>query len=94
MFGFLMFPGFEELDLVGPWEMATMWHAYAGGPACVTVAKTAGPVRAAKGLQTVADVGFADCPSLDYLLVPGGFAVFDVMRDDATLAFLRERAAL
>jgi len=27
MFGFLMFPGFEELDLVGPWEMATMWHA-------------------------------------------------------------------
>ena len=23
MFGFLMFPGFEELDLVGPWEMAT-----------------------------------------------------------------------
>jgi transcriptional regulator GlxA family with amidase domain len=93
MFGFLMFPGFEELDLVGPWEMATMWHAYAGGPACVTVAKTAGPVRAAKGLQTVADVGFADCPPLDYLLVPGGFAVFDVMRDDATLAFLRERAA-
>lgn len=93
MFGFLMFPGFEELDLVGPWEMATMWHAYAGGPACVTVAKTPGPVRAAKGLALASEYGFADCPPLDYLLVPGGFAAFDVMRDGETLDFLRTRGA-
>jgi len=93
MFGFLMYPGFEELDLVGPWEMATMWHAYAAGPACVTVAQSSGPVRAAKGLQAAADVGFSACPTLDYLLVPGGFAAFDVMKDPATLDFVRARSA-
>jgi transcriptional regulator GlxA family with amidase domain len=91
-FGFLCYPGFEELDLIGPWEMATMWHAYAKGPACVTVAATAGPMRCAKGLEVSAAHGFADCPPLDYLLVPGGFAAFRVMQDAATLAFIVERA--
>lgn len=92
VFGFLMFPAFEELDLIGPWEMATMWGAYAGGPRCVTVAAQAGPLRCAKGLSVAADHGFDDCPALDYLLVPGGFSAFDVMKDAATIEFVRARA--
>lgn len=87
-FGFLMYPGFEELDLIGPWEMATMWHAYAGGPECVTVAARAGAVRCAKGLVCEAQFGYDDCPPLDYLLVPGGFAAFDHLHDDALLGFV------
>ena len=31
-FGFLMYPKYEELDLIGPWELATMWRDYATGP--------------------------------------------------------------
>ncbi|MBS0559933.1 MAG: DJ-1/PfpI family protein [Proteobacteria bacterium] len=92
-FGFLAFPGFEELDLIGPWEMATMWRAYADGPACAIVSVAAGPVPCAKGLQVIAAHGYADCPPLDYLLVPGGFAAFDAMKDSATLDFVRTRAA-
>ena len=30
-FGFLLFPDPEELDLVGPREMAAMWSQYADG---------------------------------------------------------------
>lgn len=37
-FGFMMYPGYEELDLIGPSELATMWKTYAGGTDCVTVA--------------------------------------------------------
>ncbi|SJZ69609.1 transcriptional regulator, AraC family [Enhydrobacter aerosaccus] len=92
-FGFLMFPAFGELDLIGPWEMATMWNAYAGGPQCLTVAATAGPIRCAKGLAVSADVGFDDCPSLDYLLIPGGFSAFDAAQDPEVVRFVRERAA-
>ena len=92
VFGFLMFPEFEELDLVGPWEMATMWGAYAGGPRCLTVAAHAGPMRCAKGLSVAADHGFGDCPPLDYLLVPGGFSAFDAMNDPPTLDFVRRQA--
>lgn len=92
-FGFLMYPAFEELDLIGPWEMATMWGHYSGGPACLTVAAVAGPIRCAKGLTVAADHAFADCPPLDYLLIPGGFAAFDVMQDAATIAFVQRQAA-
>lgn len=93
VFGFLMFPAFEELDLVGPWEMATMWGAYAGGPRCVTVAAAPGSLRCAKGLAVAADHGFEDCPKLDYLLVPGGFSAFVTMRDAPTLDFVRRQVA-
>jgi transcriptional regulator GlxA family with amidase domain len=92
-FGFLMFPKFEELDLIGPWEMATMWRDYARGPSCLTISENGGLITCAKGLKTTADVSFADCPALDYLLVPGGFAAFDEMRNARLLAFVRERAA-
>jgi hypothetical protein len=27
-FDFLLFPGVEELDFAGPWEMVGMWSAY------------------------------------------------------------------
>jgi hypothetical protein len=29
--GFLLFPGVEELDFVGPWEMFSIWNAYGDG---------------------------------------------------------------
>jgi transcriptional regulator GlxA family with amidase domain len=92
-FGFLMFPGFEELDLIGPWEMATMWQAYAKGPNCVTVAARRDEIRCAKGLRVLPEHDVASVGALDYLLVPGGFSAFDGAKNADTLAFVRDRAA-
>jgi transcriptional regulator GlxA family with amidase domain len=73
IFGFLIFPGLEELDLVGPWEMITLWSKFAQGPEkCLMVAEKPGPVICAKGMSINPHVTFNDCPQLDYLLVPGG----------------------
>lgn len=91
--GFLTFPGVEELDLVGPWEIATMWREYADGPDCTTIAAQPGPVACAKGMTIVADHGFADAPDLSVLVVPGGFAAFEAMKDAATLDFVRRAGA-
>lgn len=91
-FGFLAYPGVEELDLVGPWEMATMWRDYAHGPECLVVAEKAGPLRCAKGLTIVAEHDFSTCPPLDALLVPGGFAAFDEMKNERLVAFVRGNA--
>lgn len=91
-FGFLIYPGVEELDLVGPWEMATMWRSYAQGPACVTVSETGGPTSCAKGLKIAADASFDDCPKLDYLLIPGGFAALDEARNPRLVAFVEQQA--
>lgn len=92
MFGFLIYPGVEELDLVGPWEMATMWKAYADGPGCLTVSQAGGPAVCAKGLKIAADHSFADCPKLDYLLVPGGFAALEEAKNPEVVDFVARQA--
>jgi len=87
-FGILIFPQVEELDFVGPWEMATMWHQVAGGPPCVVVAQDAGPIVCAKGLSVNPHVTFADYPPLEYLLVPGGQGTRTEISNAKLLAFV------
>jgi transcriptional regulator GlxA family with amidase domain len=72
-FGFLIFPDLEELDLVGPWEIIRYWSQFAQGPEnCLMIAEKSGPVICNKGMSINPHIIFSDCPTLDYLLVPGG----------------------
>jgi transcriptional regulator GlxA family with amidase domain len=88
--GAVLYEDFELLDLYGPLEMFG-----SVGPALriVTVAANAGPVRSFQGPKTVAEHGFADCPKLDLILVPGGLGTFPQLANEPFLAFLRERAS-
>jgi transcriptional regulator GlxA family with amidase domain len=90
--GVLVFDQAEELDLVGPWEMLTMWKQVAGGPECLIVAENVGPVTCAKGLTLVPHVSFDDCPPLDLLVVPGGRGTRREVHNPAILDFIRQRA--
>ena len=92
--GFLLFPGVEELDFVGPWEMFSIWSAYANGPEkCLNVSESGGNVRCAKGLQINADLDFESCPKLDVLLVPGGEGVYREVENGKLIEFVRNQAA-
>ncbi|HWR04025.1 MAG TPA: DJ-1/PfpI family protein [Humidesulfovibrio sp.] len=100
--GVLLFPGFEMLDAYGPMEMwGSLKHAPARfwggeekrvGVRLVTIAATRGEVPSNQGPKTVADYGYADAPKLDYLLVPGGIGAVPLVRDAATLDWLRAQA--
>src|SRR4051812_31005506 len=93
-FGFLLFPDAEELDLVGPWEIINMWRKYSGGPEhCFTISEEGGEVRFAKGMRIAADYGFADCPRLDYLLIPGGQGTRAEINNERLIQFVRKQAA-
>ena len=93
-FGILLFPGVEELDFVGPWEMLRMWSLYADGPPeCLLVAQTLAPVECAKGMRVLPDHDFATCPALDGLLVPGGKGTREQVNNPALLDFVRSQAA-
>lgn len=92
-FGFLLYPGAEEMDFQGPWEIVGLWHRYAGGPRPLLLAATSEPVACAHGMRVLPDAGFADAPTLTQLLVPGGFAAFDLMKDAATIDLVRRHAA-
>ncbi|MBI1397992.1 MAG: DJ-1/PfpI family protein [Betaproteobacteria bacterium] len=91
--GILIFPQVEELDFIGPWEMLTMWNLVAGGPKCLVVAESPGPVTCAKGLSVNPHVSFQDCPELDYLLVPGGQGTRTEVRNTNLLDFVAKRGS-
>ena len=93
-FGILLFPGAEELDFVGPWEMLRMWSQYADGPPeCLLVAQTTGPVECAKGMRVLPHCDFAACAPLDALLVPGGKGTRQEVNNPVLLDFVRAQAA-
>ena len=72
-FGILLFPGVEELDAIGPWEMVALWARQSGGPErCLMIGQGEAPITCAKGLVLVPHASFATAPPLDVLLVPGG----------------------
>lgn len=93
VFGFLLFPDLEELDLVGPWEMITMWKKYAGGPEhCLMIAESAEPVVCANGMVLTPHASFRDAPQLDYLLVPGGIGTRSQVQNEKLTGFVAAQA--
>ena len=66
-----------------------MWHKYAHGPAPRLIAHTMEPVRCAHGMRVLPDSDFATAGTLSQLLVPGGFAAFDEMKNVDLLGFVR-----
>lgn len=93
-FGILLFPGAEELDFVGPWEMLRLWSLYAGGPPeCLLVAQQDAPVECAKGMRVLPHCDFAACPPLDALLVPGGQGTRTEVHNLVLVDFVRRQAA-
>lgn len=93
-FGVVIFKEVEELDFVGPWEMLAMWSKYAQGPEHrLIVGKRIEPVTCAGGLSVVPDTSFSDCPTLDYLLVPGGPGTRNEENTVAVIEFISRAAA-
>lgn len=99
--GVLLFPGFELLDAYGPMELwGNVRHAPAalwGGQEkkvdvrVVTIAAKKGEIASSHGPRTVADYGYEDAPRIDILLVPGGMGVLPLLKDQATIDWLRSR---
>ena len=88
--GALFYEDFEILDMYGPLEM---FGSIGPELEIVCVAERSGEVKSAQGPKAVADFGFADCPALDLLLLPGGVGTIAQLGNEALLEFLRARAA-
>lgn len=94
-FGFLLFDDLEELDLVGPWEMISVWSEYFAGPEkCLMIAEKDEPVKCANGMIITPHAVFADTPPLDYLLIPGGFGTRKEAENKTLIDFVAEQAEI
>jgi transcriptional regulator GlxA family with amidase domain len=88
--GVVLFPEFELLDVFGPVEM---FGNLTGLVETVMVAEEPGAVASAQGTRVVAEHGFADCPKLDFLLVPGGIGTRAAIDSNQMMDFLKTRVA-
>ena len=87
--GILLFPGVQQLDLTGPYEV----FASLPGAQVHLIWKDRAPIKSATGLVLDPTMTFAECPVLDVLCVPGGGGVNALLRDRETMDFLRAQAA-
>jgi cyclohexyl-isocyanide hydratase len=86
--GAIIFPGIDQADFTGPFEVLSRlpnsrFHI---------LAKELAPVRDARGLVLTPEKVFADAPQLDLLLVPGGGGINALLEDYQTLDFIRRQA--
>jgi cyclohexyl-isocyanide hydratase len=86
--GFLLFPGVQQLDLTGPYDVLgslpdVKLHL---------VWKDLAPVTSSTGLVFTPTMTYDDCPVLDVICVPGGSGVGLLMEDPQTLDFLKAQS--
>lgn len=93
--GIVLFPDFEELDAVGPYEVLAHWaQGYPqDGCAVSTLSRDGAPVRGAKGLMLTPDHSFAGAPAYDVLVYPGGQGTRPQLVDDELLDWVRGQRA-
>jgi len=100
--GILIFDEVEVLDFAGPYEVFSRTRLVPGVESrrsnasapfeVFTVAASRAPVTATGGLRVLPDVDFDSAPPIDILVVPGGFGTRALLRDEATLAWIRQTA--
>jgi transcriptional regulator GlxA family with amidase domain len=100
--GILVFDDVEVLDFAGPFEVFSRTRLTPGvesrrsdesAPFNVfTVAPRSGPIVATGGLHVVPDFDFGTSPTIDLLVVPGGFGIRPLLDDAEVLAWLRRTA--
>jgi transcriptional regulator GlxA family with amidase domain len=100
--GLLIFDGVEVLDFAGPFEVFSRTRLVSGADSrrtddsapfdVFTVAQAHGVVNAIGGLQVVPKYAWDDAPSIDILVVPGGFGTRALLTDEQTLAWIRRQA--
>ena len=92
--GILLFPGVEELDFVGPFEVLSYVNKILPNSVQVSlVAEAAGELRAFNGLRILPDMTVDACPDLDVLVVPGGKGRLAAMKNTNLRQFILRQEA-
>ncbi len=90
--GILIFPGVEELDFVGPFEVLSYLNKVVPESTRVLlISETADAVKAYNGMRVLPDVTIETCPDLDILVVPGGKGRLIAMKNPRLIQFIKSQ---
>ncbi len=85
--GAIIFPGIDQMDFTGPFEvLSRLPHS-----TFHVIGKDAAPIRDMKGLILTPEKSLWETPPLDVLIVPGGAGQLPLMEDDEVLSFIRQQ---
>jgi len=87
--GALIFPRMDQIDFTGPFEVLSRIP----NSTIHVIAKTKSSLRDIQGLILTPEMGIAEVPELDVLLVPGGYGQQQLMNDEEVLALIRNHFA-
>ncbi|MDT0455483.1 DJ-1/PfpI family protein [Streptomyces sp. DSM 41527] len=89
---FVIFEGFQPLDLFGPYEVFQYAHELTDAYSCQIVASQPGPVRSASGASLHAPYGVADLnlAEIDTVVVTGGEGVDQARHDPVLTSWIAE----
>ncbi|MFH0959905.1 MAG: DJ-1/PfpI family protein [Pseudomonadota bacterium] len=98
--GIIIFDDVEVLDFCGPFEVFSLTRLdqkrFLEDPSpfeILLVAQLDRPITTTGGMRVLPDATFDNCPTLDILVVPGGWGTRREMKNDAMLSFVVARAA-
>jgi transcriptional regulator GlxA family with amidase domain len=96
--GILIFPEVEVLDFCGPFEVFTVTRLdearrrEESSPfEVVLIAEQMDVIQATGGLRVMPDYTLRDCPSLDILVVPGGWGTRKQIENEQLISWIAER---
>ncbi|MCZ6834142.1 MAG: DJ-1/PfpI family protein [Planctomycetota bacterium] len=97
--GILIFDDVEVLDFAGPYEVFSRTRLVPGAASrrsdesapfnVFTIARSLEPIAATGGLRVIPDFDFSTSPSIDLLVIPGGFGTRPLLDDELTLDWIR-----
>lgn len=97
--GIMIFEEIEVLDFCGPFEVFSVTRLDEDrrreDPSpfdVILVSESRHPVTTTGGMKVIPDFTFDDCPTLDILVVPGGWGTRKEMHNEVVLSFVRSRA--
>jgi len=85
----ILFERLDQIDLTGPFEVFSRLTNCSYD----IVAKEIRPMKDANGLTITPNQSFAECQDVDVLHIPGGPGQEDLMEDEETLSFIRDKAS-
>jgi transcriptional regulator GlxA family with amidase domain len=92
--GLLLYENVQPMDVIGPWEVLAMWKNVLQAPiAMFLVSEKGGLVNCDDDIFLKAHCAFADCPDLDYLIIPGGRGRREQVDNERLIAFIKAKAA-
>ncbi len=91
--GLVLYENVQPMDVIGPWEVLAMWkNLLHASIETYLISENGGLVKCDDDIVLNAHCAFHNCPTLDYLIIPGGRGRREQVTNERLISFIKEKA--